>query len=104
MSEKYEAWLERNPPHPGHRIKDGCLDGMSVTEAAKKLGVSYIALLRVLKGQAGISIPLALKLEAQGWATADIWLDAQLAYDLARERNRIDQWPAHPKDEAGEAA
>lgn len=103
MSDRYEAWLERNPPHPGHRIRDDCMEGMTVAEAARKLDVSPVAFSRVVNGQAGISIELALKLEAQGWATADIWLDAQLAYDLARVGNRFGQWPPQPKTGVEEA-
>ena len=32
----------KNPPHPGHSIRENCLDtlGLSVTEAAKMLGVA----------------------------------------------------------------
>ncbi len=89
----YDAWLLRNPPHPGHAILDGCLNGMGVGEAARMLGVSRATLSRVLNGSAGISVALALKLEAQGWSKADVWVRLQGAYDLARARNRTEQWP-----------
>ena len=89
----YDAWLVRNPPHPGHAILDGCLNGMGVGEAARKLGVSRATLSRVLNGSAGISVSLALKLEAQGWSKADVWIRLQGAYELDQARNRTGQWP-----------
>ena len=95
-----DAWFRRNPPHPGHMIQTGCLDaaddypGMTVGEAARKLGVSRESLSRVIHGRAAISADLALKLEAAGWGAADIWLEWQLSYNLAQARNRKGQWPA----------
>ena len=105
----YDAWMRRNPPHPGSHIYHGCMEavegvceGLGVGAAARKLGVSRVALSRVLNGHAGISVSLALKLEAAGWGTADSWLRLQVDYDLARERNRLGQWP--PADASGTAS
>ena len=47
----------------------------------------------VLNGSAGISVSLAMKLEAQGWSRADVWIRLQGAYDLAQARKRTGQWP-----------
>jgi len=51
----------KNPPHPDHSIKDACLDplGLSVTEAAKVLGIARHTLSRVLDGHAGVSPDMA---------------------------------------------
>ena len=78
----------KNPPHPGRSIKDACLDSLnlSVTEAAKALGVARHTLSRVLNGQAGISPEMAIRLEKAGWSNADHWLRLQTAYDLAQAR------------------
>ena len=78
----------KNPPHPGHSIKDACLDplGLSVTEAAKVLGIARHTLSRVLNGHAGVSAEMAIRLEKAGWSNADHWLRLQLAYDLAQAR------------------
>ena len=83
----------KNPPHPGHSIKDACLDplGLSVTEGAKVLGVARHTLSRVINGQAGISPEMAIRLEKAGWSTADMWLRLQSQYDLAQVRRREDQ-------------
>lgn len=82
----------KNPPHPGHTIKDACLDplGLSVTEAAKVLGVARHTLSRVVNGQAGISPEMAIRLEKAGWSNADHWLRMQTAYDLAQARRHED--------------
>jgi addiction module HigA family antidote len=78
----------KNPPHPGHSIKDACLDplGLSVTEAARVLGIARHTLSRVLNGHAGISADMAIRLEKAGWSSADHWLRLQTAYDLAQAR------------------
>ena len=60
--------------------------GLSVTEAAKQIGVTRAALLRVLDGRAAISIEMALCLErwlgVEKGGRVGLWLEAQLAYDL----------------------
>ncbi len=78
----------KNPPHPGPSIKDACLDplGLSVTEAAKVLGIARHTLSRVLNGHAGLSPEMAIRLEKAGWSNADHWLRLQMAYDLAQAR------------------
>ncbi len=80
----------KNPPHPGHSIKDACLDplGLSVTEAAKVLGIARHTLSRVLNGHAGLSPEMAIRLEKAGWSNADHWLRLQTAYDLAQARQQ----------------
>ncbi|MCL1801069.1 MAG: HigA family addiction module antitoxin [Promicromonosporaceae bacterium] len=73
------------PCHPGEILKAGVFDelGITVIEGARRLGVSRVALSRVLNGHAGISPSLALRLEAAGVSTARAWLAMQSAYDLA---------------------
>ena len=80
----------KNPPHPGHSIKDACLDplNLSVTEGAKRLGVARHTLSRVINGHAGLSPEMALRLEKMGWGRAETWLRMQLAYDLAQAQNK----------------
>ena len=82
----------KNPPHPGHSIKDACLDplNLSVTEAAKVLGVARHTLSRVINGQAGISPEMAIRLEKAFGSSAEMWLRLQTAFDLAEARRRQD--------------
>ena len=77
-----------NPPHPGETLRDDVLPalGLTVTEAARQLGVTRTALSRVLNGRAGISPDMARRIEA--WLGLDrggraaVWLGMQLNYDL----------------------
>ena len=74
-----------NPPYPGETLREDVLPalGLTVTQAAKELGINRETLSRVLNGKAGISVDLALRLEA--WLdgpSAESWLRGQLAYDL----------------------
>ena len=91
-----DSWLRHDPLHPGelvavHIEPADDYAGMSVAEAARKLGVSRSRLSRVVKGQGPITLDLAMKLESAGWATADHWMDLQTRYDLARERKRLNR-------------
>ena len=78
----------KSPPHPGLSIKENCLEplGLSVTEAARVLGVARHTLSRVVNGHAGISPEMAIRLEKAGWSNAEFWLRRQTAYDLAQAR------------------
>ncbi len=81
-----------NPPHPGGTLRDDVLPalGLTVTEAARQLGVTRAALSRVLNERAAISTEMALRLE--GWlgvengGQADVWIAEQAAYDLWQVR------------------
>jgi addiction module HigA family antidote len=83
----------KTPPHPGHSIKDACLEpvGLTVTEGAKVLGVARHTLSRIINGQAGISPEMAIRLEKAGWSNAGHWLRVQAAYDLAQARRHEDE-------------
>ena len=74
----------RNPPHPGEIIKELCLEPLrlSVTDAAKGLGVSRKALSELINGHSGISPEMAIRLEQAFGSTAETWLKMQLEYDL----------------------
>lgn len=79
-----------NPPHPGETVRFDCIEaaGLTVAEAARRLGCSRPSLSRMLNGRAPISPGMALALERQGWSTADFWMRLQAAYDLAQARRR----------------
>jgi antitoxin HigA-1 len=62
--------------------------GLSVTEAAKGLGVSRKALSELVDGHAGVSPEMAIRLEKAGWSDAGTWLRMQLQYDLWRAEKR----------------
>ena len=74
-----------NPPHPGELLRETLLredGGMTVTELAKHLNVSRVALSRVVNGRAAMSAKLAIRLAAALRGSPESWLQMQLAYDL----------------------
>jgi antitoxin HigA-1 len=73
-----------NPPHPGEILRGLCLEplSLSVTDAAKALGVSRKTLSAVLNGRAGISPEMAVRLSIAFDTTAESWLNQQVQYDL----------------------
>ena len=77
--------MMKNPVHPGEVLRVDVLEELrlSVTEAASRLGVSRVALSRVLHGHAAVSAELAVRLEEAGVGTARSWLAMQSNYDLA---------------------
>ena len=79
-----------NPPHPGKILCEKCLKPLrlTVTAAAKGLGVSRGSLSELLNGHNGISADMAIRLEKAGFGSAESWLRNQLSYDLWRARRR----------------
>ncbi len=76
--------LMHNPPHPGEIIKELCLEplGISITEAAKALGVSRKTLSSIINGNAGISPEMAVRLSIAFNTSSESWLNQQTQYDL----------------------
>jgi len=79
-----------NPPHPGEVIRELCLEplGISVTAAAKGLGVSRKTLSALLNGRAGVSPEMAIRLSIAFDTSAESWLNQQSQYDLWRAEQR----------------
>jgi len=79
----------KNPPHPGELIGD-TLDeiGVSISAAAKGLGITRQQLHNLISGRSGITPEMAVKLEKAIGSTADSWLKMQMHYDLAQVRKR----------------
>ena len=83
-----------NPPHPGEVLRKICLEplGLSVTDAAKALGVSRKTMSGILNRRAGISPEMAVRLSIAFNTTAESWLNQQVQYDLwqaERKRKRL---------------
>lgn len=87
------AMQMHSPPHPGEILRDLCLGplALSVTDAAKALGVSRKTLSAVLNGRAGISPEMAVRLSIAFDTTAESWLNQQVQYDLwlAEKRRKL---------------
>lgn len=88
-----------NPPHPGLTLRDDVLPalGLSVTDAARQLGVACVTLSRMLNGRAAISPEMALRIEAwlgvERGGEARLWLAEQSAYDMWQAEQRIKAAP-----------
>lgn len=78
----------KEPPHPGLSVRHDCLEplGLSITAAAKVLGVTRQALNNLVNGKAGISPEMAVRLDKAFGGTAESWIALQSAYDLAQVR------------------
>ena len=76
--------LMHNPPHPGLIIKELCLEplGVTVTDAAKALGVSRKTLSCIINGKAGISPEMAVRLSIAFNTSSESWMNQQSQYDL----------------------
>ena len=82
-----------NPPQPGHVLRE-YLGKVSVTEAARHLGITRAALSRILNGNAGISAEMALRLSDALGTTPELWAGMQAQYDLWQaSRKRRKKFP-----------
>lgn len=75
----------KNPVHPGRLVRHDCLEplGLSVTAAARVLGVTRQALNNIVNEKSGISPEMAIRLSKAFGSTPDTWLRMQAAFDLA---------------------
>lgn len=82
----------KSPVHPG-RIVAGSLAelNLSVTEAAKVLGVTRATVSRLINGRSSISPDMAVRLSKAFGSTPAFWLNLQHKYDLAQLNQRADQ-------------
>ncbi len=74
------------PVHPGEIIKEDILPavGLSVTAAAKALGVSRQMLHGILAGRKPLSAVMCLKVARLFGGSPDVWMRLQAAYDLKK--------------------
>ena len=84
--------LMHNPPHPGEILRELCLEplGISVTAAARGLGVSRKTLSSILNGRAGISPEMAVRLSIAFETSSESWLNQQSQYDLWKAEQHRD--------------
>lgn len=83
----------KNPPHPGLSVRHDCLEplGLSVTDAARRLGVSRKQMSELVNGRSGISPEMAIRLDKAFGGGADTWYRLQAAYDLAQAMKTADR-------------
>ena len=80
-----------NPPHPGEIIKEFCIEPLdiSVTDAAKSLGVTRKTLSSLINCHSGISPEMALRLSKVFGRTPEGWLKLQMQYDLWHAKQSV---------------
>ena len=76
----------KNPPHPGRIVRQECIEplGVTVTDVAKRLGVTRQALNNLVNEKAGISPEMAIRLSKAFGGSPEVWLGLQMEYDLAQ--------------------
>ena len=79
----------KNPIHPGALAKANLEElRLSVSAAAKTMRVTRQKLSNVIQAKTAVSPEIALRFEKAFGGSADMWLRMQVAYDLARARQR----------------
>ena len=80
-----------NPPHPGKIIREFCVDALNltVTDAAKALGVTRKTLSALLNGRSGVSPEMALRLSKVFGRSPEGWLKLQLQYVLWQTQENV---------------
>ena len=74
----------REPTHPGQILREDVLPSldMSVSTAARELGVSRQTLHRILAGTSPVTPEMAVRLGKFCGNGADLWANMQTKYDL----------------------
>ena len=76
----------KNPPHPGRIVRQDCIEPLelTITAAAKALGVTRQALNNLVNGKAGVSPEMAVRLSKAFGSRPEMWLRLQANFDLAQ--------------------
>lgn len=84
--------------HPGSLVRRECLEkyGLSVTDAARVLGVDRQTLSNLLNARSGISPEMAIRLEKAFGTPAREWLMRQLDHELIEAKHKADNIDVQP--------
>ena len=84
------SFRPQNPVHPGRLVRTVIIDpvGLTVTEAARVLGITRVALSRFLNEQAALSPEMAIRLDKAFGADMEPLMRMQGSYDIAQARQR----------------
>ena len=83
--------LKRAPTHPGEILREDVLPdlNLSVSEAARRLGVSRQQLHRILGCTHPITVEMALRIGKLAGNGPGLWLRMQQSYDLWHTEQRL---------------
>jgi addiction module HigA family antidote len=84
--------------HPGSVVRQQCLEryGLTVTDAARALGVDRQTLSNLLNARSGISPEMAIRLEKAFGTPAREWLMRQLDHELTEAMHKADRIDVQP--------
>ncbi|MGA9794956.1 MAG: HigA family addiction module antitoxin [Rhizomicrobium sp.] len=100
-SKTIEPRVARRPTHPGELFRDIVLPelGLSVSEAARQLGVSRQTLHAIMSARSAVTAEMALRLGRFCGNGPGLWMRMQQAFDLwdaQRHLNgELDRIPVH---------
>src|SRR5512143_3758318 len=83
--------VQSPPVHPGEILREDVLPALrlSVTEAARQLGVARQTLHRILAGKAAVTPEMAVRLGKFCGNGPGLWLRLQQTYDLWHAEQRL---------------
>jgi len=87
LTEKGESAMRmKKPPHPGRIVRQEGINplGLTVKEAAVRLGVTRQALNNLVNEKAAISPEMSIRLSKAFGSSPEVWLGLQMEYDLAQ--------------------
>lgn len=70
-----------NPTHPGNVLRE-YIEGYSITDIARRLGVTRVTLSRILNAKASITPEMSLRLSELLGTSPEVWLNLQNQYDI----------------------
>ena len=100
-SKTTELKIDRRPTHPGELFRDIVLSelGLSVSEAARQLGVSRQTLHAIISGRSAVTAEMALRFGRFCGNGPGLWLRMQQAFDLWQAHvdleGKLDSIPTH---------
>ena len=70
----------KNPPHPGRIVRQECIEQLeiSITHAARAMGVTPQALNNLVNGKAVVSPEMAIWLSKAFGSSPEVWLGMQM--------------------------
>lgn len=93
MTDTNQVSRRRSPTHPGDLVARFLLRNRDLTQEvmAKRLGVSRVTLNRLLNKRQSMSAEMALRIEKFTQIKAQIFLQAQIDYDLYQAEKDLSQ-------------
>jgi addiction module HigA family antidote len=88
--------------HPGLIVKENLIDGtgLTVTQAALRLGVARMTLSRLLNGNSSISAEMAVRLSKFFGNSIEFWVNLQAQYDVWKIKKVSNKIHVDPLDQA----